>query len=129
MRVLVAEDNVATASVISFNLKSAGFEVIQAASGETAWSLLQQQPFDLLVTDFQLPGVNGGELCQRIRNDPRLAAFPVILLTAKGLEIDTAHYRESLQVSAVLIKPFSPRRLTQLVQETIAVATPSRLTG
>jgi CheY-like chemotaxis protein len=129
MRVLVAEDNVAMASVISFNLRSAGFEVVQAASGETAWNLLQQQPFDLLVTDFQMPGMNGGELCRRIRQEPGLADFPVILLTAKGLEIDTAFYRETLGVSAVLMKPFSPRRLTQLVQETVAIATSSQLTG
>lgn len=129
MRVLVAEDNVAMSSVIAFNLKKAGMEVVCAASGETAWKLLQQGDFDFLVTDFQMPGMDGGELCGRIRQEPRLAALPVILLTAKGLEIDAAYYRETLGVSAVLGKPFSPRELTRLVQERLAAAASIEQTG
>jgi CheY-like chemotaxis protein len=93
---------------------------MHVVSGDMAWKLLQQQDFDLLVTDYQMPGMNGGELCKRIRHDLQLASFPVILLTGKGLEIDVAYYRETLGVNAVLIKPFSPRELTQLVQELLA---------
>ncbi len=121
MRILVAEDNLAIGNVIGFNLKQAGFEVVQVVSGETAWTCLQQQDYDLLVTDFQMPGMNGGDLCRRMREEPSLAAVPVILLTAKGMEIDTEYYRETLGVSAVLKKPFSPRGLVQLVQQTLAV--------
>jgi CheY-like chemotaxis protein len=129
MRVLVAEDNLAMGNVIGFTLKKAGLDVIHVVSGEMAWRLLQEQQFDLLVTDFQMPGMNGDELCRRIREQPRLAALPVILLTAKALEIDTAHYRETLGVSATLAKPFSPRELAQLVQENLVAGAPSQQPG
>jgi len=126
MRILVAEDNAAMGNVIGFNLRKAGFDVVHAVSGEIAWKQLQQQEFDLLITDFQMPGMNGGDLCRRVREEPSLAAIPVILLTAKGLEIDADYYRETLAVSAVLMKPFSPKRLLQLVQETLSFPVASR---
>jgi CheY-like chemotaxis protein len=132
MRILVAEDNVAMGNVIGFNLRKAGFDVVHVVSGEMAWKLIQQEEFHLLVTDFQMPGMTGGELCRRMREErsgtmyPSSAAIPVILLTAKGLEIDADYYRETLAVSAVLMKPFSPRNLVQLVQETLSVATAGR---
>jgi CheY-like chemotaxis protein len=126
IRILVAEDNVAMGNVIGFNLRKAGFDVVHVASGEMAWKLLQQEEFHLLVTDFQMPGMNGGELCKRIREEPSLAAIPVILLTAKCLEIDADYYCKTLAVRTVLMKPFSPRSLVQLVQETLAIATVGR---
>ena len=104
-------------NVIGFNLRKAGLEVVHVVSGDMAWRLLQQRGFDLLVTDFQMPGMNGGDLCARIRAEPSLTALPIILLTGKGLKIDTTYYRETLRVSAVLPKPFSPRELVRLVQE------------
>jgi CheY-like chemotaxis protein len=121
MRILVAEDNVTIASVIAFNLGKAGFDVVHVASGDIAWKLLQQDDFALLVTDFQMPGMSGGDLTRRMRQEPSLSAIPVILLTAKCLEIDVEHYREQLGVSAVMAKPFSPRSLVQLVEKLLSV--------
>ena len=121
--ILVAEDNAAMAGVIRYNLEKAGFEVTLARCGKTAWQLLESQSFDLVVTDFQMPGITGGELCQRIRQDERLAQLPVILLTAKGLELDLSWYKDELGVSDVMAKPFSPRELTLVVQQHLAVET------
>ncbi len=121
--ILVAEDNAAMAGVIRYNLEKAGFEVTLARCGQTAWELLESQSFDLVVSDFQMPGINGGELCQRIRQDERLAQLPVILLTAKGLELDLSWYEDELGVSEVMAKPFSPRELTLAVQQHLAVET------
>jgi CheY-like chemotaxis protein len=120
-RILVAEDNLATLSVIRFTLEKAGFEVTAAPSGQAAWDLLERYDFDLLVSDFQMPGITGGELCQRIREHPRLAPMPVILLTAKGLDLDATRYRDQLSVSAIMAKPFSPRELTRTVQDCLAI--------
>jgi CheY-like chemotaxis protein len=121
MRILVAEDNVAMANVIAFNLRKAGFDVLHVASGDIAWKQLQLEEFALLVTDFQMPGMNGGDLSRRIRQEPSLAAIPVVLLTAKCLELDVEYYRETLGVNAVMMKPFSPRSLVQLVQKLLTV--------
>ncbi|MBN2477601.1 MAG: response regulator [Pirellulales bacterium] len=115
-RILVAEDNVAMLGVIRYNLDKAGFDVTTAKTGQTAWDLLQQDTFDLLITDFQMPGLTGGEVCERIRRDPRLAQMPVFLLTAKGLELDEDYYLRQLSVGAIITKPFSPRELVQTVQ-------------
>jgi two-component system, OmpR family, alkaline phosphatase synthesis response regulator PhoP len=129
MRILVAEDNVAMANVIAFNLRKAGFEVLHAASGDIAWKQLQQEEFDLLVTDYQMPGMNGGDLTRRIREERSPAALPVILLTAKCLELDGEYCRETLGVNAVMMKPFSPRGLVQLVQELLSVASATEKSG
>jgi two-component system, OmpR family, alkaline phosphatase synthesis response regulator PhoP len=129
MRVLVAEDNVAMGNVIAFNLKKAGLDVVHVASGAAAWQRLQQPGFDLLLTDFQMPGMNGGDLCKRVREEPSLAGLPVILLTAKGLEIDTDYYRDTLRVNALILKPFSPRELLRVVLENLAAGASSGQTG
>jgi CheY-like chemotaxis protein len=129
MRILVAEDNIAMGNVIGFNLKNAGFEVLHVVSGETAWKMIQQQEFDMLVTDFQMPGVNGGELCRRVRENPSLVSLPIVMLTAKGLEMDPEYYREILGVNAVLSKPFSPRELTRLVQDILSAEASIPSTG
>jgi CheY-like chemotaxis protein len=119
-RVLAAEDNLAMAGVIRFNLEKAGFDVTVAKTGTKAWELLNTFRFDAVVSDFQMPGMTGGELCERIRRTPRLANLPVVLLTAKELELDTDHYLQELSVSAIMSKPFSPRELAQTVQNCLS---------
>lgn len=120
-RILVAEDNSAMLNVIRLNLSRAGFEVVTAKCGKTAWKLLQENAFDLVVTDFQMPGMTGGELCERIRGHEGLGPIPVILLTAKGFELDAAYYERDLRVAAIVDKPFSPRELVRTVREYLAV--------
>ncbi len=122
-RILVAEDNSAMLNVIRLNLSRAGFDVVTAKCGRTAWELLSEKDsaFDLVVTDFQMPGMTGGELCERIRGHEGLGPIPIILLTAKGFELDAAHYERDLGVAAIVSKPFSPRELVRTVRERLAV--------
>lgn len=124
-RILVVEDNLAMLGVIRFKLDRAGFRVAGADCGQTAWELLSRNDFDLVVADFQMPGMTGGELCRRMRKDARLAEIPLILLTAKGFELDVEHYRNVESVTAVIFKPFSPRKLVRTVQECLGVRTAS----
>ena len=121
--ILVVEDNVAMLGVIRFKLERAGFRVVGADCGQRAWELLSQDDFDLVVADFQMPGMTGGELCRRMREDARLVEIPLILLTAKGFELDLEHYRDVQSVSAVIFKPFSPRELVHTVKRCLAVGT------
>ncbi len=120
-RVLVAEDNLAMAGLVRFNLERAGFEVRVARCGHTAWALLKEQTFDLVIVDVRMPGLNGTQLCERMRLVPRLAGLPIILLTAKGFELDTGYHEEQLRVRAIVTKPFSPRELLHLVQECLGM--------
>ncbi len=116
-RLLVAEDNRAEAHIISFVLGEAGFSVTVASDGQTAWELLDTHDFDLVVTDFTMPGMNGGELCVRMRNDERFAKIPIILLTARSVETDSLLRQSEMLVDAIVSKPFSPRKLKQKVCE------------
>ena len=120
-RILVAEDNPALAHVVRFHLERAGFRVTVARNGREAWDFLQSGGIDLLVTDQQMPEMSGCDLCESIRQDPRFSGLPIVMLTAKGLEIEQQRLREQLGVQHVLPKPFS---VTQLI-ETIAGCLPA----
>ncbi len=115
-RVLVAEDNAAMRGVICFALARAGMKVTPVASGDAAWNTLLESGADMLVTDYQMPGLTGFELCERMRKDPRFAETPVVLLTARGVELNLAQLQNELSVRAVISKPFSPRELMETVQ-------------
>jgi CheY-like chemotaxis protein len=121
-RILVAEDNAALAIVVRFHLERAGFAVVTAADGDEMWERLQAEPFDLVVTDQQMPGATGCEVCQRMRKDPALADLPVVMLTAKGLEMELGWLRDELGVREVLPKPFSLQELVETVENCLAAA-------
>jgi two-component system alkaline phosphatase synthesis response regulator PhoP len=122
-RVLVVEDDSVVADLVRFNLERAGFEVVTASNGQVALELLDREEFDLVVTDYQMPGINGAELCHKMRGQTRWSETPIVLLTAKALELDLARLRKQLGVREVFSKPFSPRALTHAVQECLAVST------
>ncbi len=115
-RVLVAEDNAALAAVVRFHLERAGLQVDLARTGLAAWDLLQKRDYAMVVTDQQMPELSGSEICQRMRSDPRLAGIPVLMVTAKSLELDRSKLREELGVLDVLPKPFSVVHLVETVQ-------------
>jgi two-component system chemotaxis response regulator CheY len=119
--VLVAEDNAALRRVIAFALKGCGFEATTAADGAEAWELAQDQSYDLVVSDQQMPNMTGIELIEKLRTSTTNAKTPVILLTAKGLELEVETLRERYGVSAMLHKPFSPSQLGSLAEELVGV--------
>lgn len=117
---LVAEDNSALSRVISFALRRAGFQTTVAINGDEAWEAAQVASFDLIVTDYQMPGLTGVELAARIRDLPNFAETPIVLLTAKALELNAEQLRDQYGVAAVLTKPFSPSELAELVNRLTA---------
>ena len=117
--VLVAEDNAALRRVIAFALKGCGFEATTAADGAEAWEIAKDQSFDLIVSDQQMPNMTGLELIEKLRSSATNAKTPVILLTAKGLELEAQTLRERYGVSAMLHKPFSPSQLGSLAEELV----------
>ena len=117
--ILVVEDNSALAGVITFNLQQAGHQVATARNGREAWQHVRENRVDLIITDHQMPEMSGTELCRRIREDDCYAGIPVIMLTAKSLEIDQFHIYEQLGVVTILPKPFSPAGLVKTVKENL----------
>lgn len=110
LRVLLADDQLATRHIVRFNLEQFGFEVLDATDGVDAWNILQKQQVHLLVTDETMPRLSGSELCEQIRQMPSLADLPIIMITAKVPAPDR-ELLERLAISHCFAKPFSPRAL------------------
>ncbi len=121
-RILVAEDNPALSGVIRFNLTRVGHEVTVARDGRQAWEVADKERFDLVITDHQMPVMTGVDLIRQLRQKPDYQRTPVIMLTAKGFELDIAKLREELGVAAALPKPFSPAELVGVVEQCLAEA-------
>ena len=111
-RVLVVEDEANLADTIAYNLKREGYEASTAGDGYSGLEAAQAQRPDVIVLDLMLPGIDGLELCRRIR---RKSAVPIIMLTARGDEMDRV---VGLEVGAddYLAKPFSMRELLARVR-------------
>ncbi|WP_162006581.1 response regulator [Roseimaritima sediminicola] len=117
--VLVAEDNRVLSDVLRFNLQRAGFEVAVARDGLQAMAELRGSQFDLLITDFQMPGANGEQLCQFVRQDLGDASLPILICSAKGLELDAEQMRKRYQVEHIIYKPFSMREIVKLANAAV----------
>ncbi|MEZ6112360.1 MAG: response regulator [Pirellulaceae bacterium] len=121
-RILVAEDNPALSKIVSFTLERAGHLVTRAENGQEAWRIAQAQQFAMVVTDFQMPGMSGRQLCELLRDCDEYRHVPIVMLTAKRYELDVDALRQSLFISHVLEKPFSPIQLAALVEEQLALS-------
>ena len=113
--VLVIDDETDIVDLVSYNLKKEGFLVDSALDGETALAKIKNGKYDLLILDLMLPGVQGMEICRILRNDPKTARMPIIMLTAKGEEVDRILGLE-MGADDYMTKPFSPRELMARVK-------------
>lgn len=117
-KVLIVDDEAHIVQVIAIKLKNNGFEVLTADNGQTAYQLACQQKPDLVITDFQMPAMNGLELIEKLRANPATSAAPVILLTARSFQLEEDCLSQ-MQVAACLSKPFSPREVLATAQEVL----------
>ncbi|HYD41138.1 MAG TPA: response regulator [Anaeromyxobacter sp.] len=108
--VLLVDDERDLLSLLDFNLRAAGFETLLATTGEQALSQLRRRMPDLVLLDVMLPDVSGTEICRQIKGDPRTRHLPVVMLTAKGEEVDRVVGFE-LGADDYVTKPFSVREL------------------
>lgn len=122
----MAEDNRVLADVLRFNLQRAGFAVTVALDGNLAIQHLRRDNFDLLITDFQMPGANGEQLCQLVRGELQLDQLPILMCSAKGLELNIDTLKSTYGVSQVIYKPFSMRQIVAFAQ-TLTASQPSSL--
>jgi len=114
-RVLVVEDDGDIQQLVSYNLIKAGFNVSCADSGEEGLQILEQESVDLVLLDLMLPGMDGVEVCTRIRQEKNGRRLPVIMLTAKSEEDDIVGGL-SHGADDYVTKPFSPRVLIARIQ-------------
>jgi DNA-binding response OmpR family regulator len=109
-KALVVEDDPNIAKLVQYNLEKNGFTVTVAPAGEDALEIVSKKNFDIVLLDIMLPGIDGLEVCKQIKKKPQYTGVPVIMLTAKGEEVDRIVGFE-LGVDDYIVKPFSPREL------------------
>ena len=124
--VLVVEDEESLALVLRYNLEAEGFKVAVAQNGEDAEISVSEDPPDIIVLDWMLPGLSGLELCRRLRAGRATRNIPIIMLTAKGEETDRLR---GLGVGAddYVVKPFSVPELMARVRAVLRRTDPERL--
>ena len=113
MRILIVEDEPDILNLLAFNLENSGFETIKAVDGYDALEKARKEAPDLVLLDLMLPKLDGFEVCRKIRENPGLKHIPIIMLTAKGEEVDTITGLE-LGADDYVTKPFSPKELILL---------------
>jgi two-component system phosphate regulon response regulator PhoB len=113
--VLVIDDEKDLIELVRYNLEKEGFEVQGALNGESGLAVAMQKMPDVVLVDLMLPGIDGLEVCRRLRSNTRTAAIPLIMLTAKTAESDRVVGLE-LGADDYVTKPFSPRELTARVR-------------
>lgn len=108
--ILVVDDNADNLKVVSNFLKTNGYNIALALNGESALKAIENNDFDLILLDVMMPGMDGFEVCMRLKEDSRMAEIPIIFLTAK---VDTADLVKGFQIGGVdyITKPFNREEL------------------
>ena len=109
-RILIVEDERDILKLIEHTVRNAGFDTILADNGRLALDQAARHVPDMILLDIMLPGIDGFEVCKRLKGDPKHKDIPVIMLTARSEEIDRIVGLE-LGVDDYMVKPFSPREL------------------
>ncbi|MHC4571239.1 MAG: response regulator [Planctomycetota bacterium] len=117
-RVLVVDDEIHIVHVVAIKLRNNGYEVISAENGAEAFKLACEEEPDIIVTDFQMPGMTGIQLVEKLRQCEKTKDIPVIMLTARGFAVENES-REELQISEFLSKPFSPKELLRSIEDVL----------
>ena len=115
-RLLIAEDSITARTLVKSILEGAGYEVVAAVDGMDALTRLKTEPFDLVVSDVDMPRMNGFELTARIRADKKLGELPVVLVTALGSQKDR-EYGIEVGANAYIVKSdFDQSNLLEIIR-------------
>jgi len=113
-KILVIEDDPSTLRLIKYTLQQEGYQVLTAANGLDGMRKAQSGEIDLIILDVLLPGVDGFEICHRLRADPQTSQLPILMISGKAREIDKA---TGLKIGAddYIIKPWHrPELVTKI---------------
>jgi DNA-binding response OmpR family regulator len=113
-RVMIVDDDPLIRGVVRAVLEDGAYELEEAASGDEALRLAQRRPPDLVLLDVMMPGMNGFEVAQRFKADPKLKTAVIVMLTAKSAPEDRVRGMES-GADVYFTKPFSPLELLTTV--------------
>ena len=117
-RILTVDDSISMRQMISFTLRENGYEVIEAVDGQDAISKAQNQYFDLIFTDQNMPNVDGLTLIQMLRVLPEHEKTPILMLTTEASD-DMKKMGRAAGATGWLVKPFDPQKLLDVVKKVL----------
>ncbi len=125
-RILVVDDEIYIVHILDFSLGMEGYEVITALDGEQALEKARAEKPDLIVLDIMMPKLDGYETCKLLKAEVGTKDIPVILLSAKGRNVDQ---KIGFEVGAddYITKPFSPRKLVERINAILGQTSPNRM--
>jgi two-component system chemotaxis response regulator CheY len=118
-RIMTVDDSKTMRDMVAFTLRSAGFEVTEAEDGQKALASLLAKQVDLVITDLNMPNMDGVALIRSLRADPKYKSVPILMLTTEG---DPAKKTEGRTAGATgwIVKPFDPTKLIEVVNKVCA---------
>ena len=117
-KIVVIEDEVDILEVINYNLSKEGFDVCSALDGEEGLALIKKEVPDLVLLDLMLPGLDGIEICRKLKTDYSTRSIPIIMVTAKGEESDIV-LGLGMGADDYIVKPFRPRELMARIRSVL----------
>ncbi len=125
-KILVVDDEIYIVHILDFSLGMEGYEVLTALDGEQALEKARAEHPDLVVLDIMMPKLDGYETCKMLKADPKTKDIPVILLSAKGRNVDQ---KVGFEVGAddYITKPFSPRKLVERINTILGQSSHHRM--
>jgi two-component system, chemotaxis family, chemotaxis protein CheY len=117
--VMTVDDSKTMRDMVSFTLRSAGFQVTEAEDGQKALFTLRSAQVDVIITDLNMPNMDGVALIRRLRADPKYRVVPILMLTTEG---DPGKKAEGRAAGATgwIVKPFDPKKLVDVVNRVCA---------
>ncbi|MBE0500121.1 MAG: response regulator [Desulfuromonadales bacterium] len=114
-KIMTVDDSATIRQMLKFTLSDAGFEVIEAIDGVDACAKLKENPVNMVITDLNMPKMDGIELIREVRKDPANRFVPIIMLTTESQEAKKQEGK-SAGASGWIVKPFSPEQLLAVVK-------------
>lgn len=116
--ILAVDDSPSMRKMVSFTLTGAGYEVVEAIDGIDAYEKAQTQSFDLVLTDQNMPRLDGLGLTRKLREHPQFKTVPILMLTTESSDLMKQAGR-SAGATGWLVKPFDPARLLEVIKKVI----------
>ena len=115
-RALTVDDSKTMRDMVTFTLKSAGYQTLEAEDGKAALSVLAAHQVDAIITDLNMPNMNGFDLIRAVRADAKHKFVPILMLTTEG---DDSKKQEGKSAGATgwIVKPFNPEKLVDVVKK------------
>ncbi len=116
--ILAVDDSASMRKMVSFTLSSAGYHVVEAVDGQDAFEKAQTQPFDLVLTDQNMPRLDGLGLTRLLREQPAFQSTPILILTTESSD-QMKQAGRAAGATGWLVKPFDPNRLIEIIRKVI----------